>query len=363
MPLRCTWSVVSALRLGRPSPERAALHLWRPVPQEAACRFYFGWFLVGNEGMRAPHTPLLYSIKVRVYVGFCFPAFPTKNQSAIRNVAPCSIRKPPSGHLRVESALAPARLLESPSAASLAMSGGYSTSDASAAPMEFGYWKIRGLGAVFRMIFEYKEAKYEDKTYETGTDWFKDRKPAILEMNPLANLPYLVDGDKCICQTNAILYYLGQKFGLNGSTEAQKLRTEELLCEIYDVRNGMIDLVYPFKNVCRDEAEFKTKAESITGSPPFAKFEAILGFKDNVSGGKWFVLADGPGVADFHIWEMLDQHKMLAEKIGAPPVLEKFPKCKAFYEAFRALPTLQKYFASDAYKFDVNNKIANAYFA
>ncbi|CAE6966874.1 PGA, partial [Symbiodinium sp. CCMP2456] len=37
-----------------------------------------------------------------------------------------------------------------------------------AAPMEFGYWKIRGLGAVFRMLFEYKEAKYEDKQYETG---------------------------------------------------------------------------------------------------------------------------------------------------------------------------------------------------
>ncbi|CAE7366227.1 PGA [Symbiodinium sp. CCMP2592] len=244
----------------------------------------------------------------------------------------------------------------------IVMSGGYSKSDASAAPMEFGYWKIRGLGSVFRMLFEYKEAKYEDKQYETGEDWFKGRKPAILEMNPLANLPYLVDGDKCVCQTNAILHYLGDKYGLNGSTDAQKVRTEELLAEIYDVRNGMIDLVYPFKNATRDEAEFKTKAEGLSGSPPFGKFEAILGFKDNASGGKWFVLADGPGVADFHIWEMLDQHKMLAEKMGAAPILEKFPKCKAFYEAFRALPTLQKYFASDAYKLDINNKIAGPYF-
>ena len=242
------------------------------------------------------------------------------------------------------------------------MSGGYSKSDASAAPMEFGYWKIRGLGSVFRMLFEYKEAKYEDKQYETGVDWFKDRKPAILEMNPLANLPYLVDGEKCVCQTNAILHYLGDKYGLNGSTDAQKVRTEELLAEIYDVRNGMIDLVYPFKNATRNEEEFKTKAEALSGSPPFSKFEAILGFKDNASGGKWFVLADGPGVADFHIWEMLDQHKMLAEKMGAAPILEKFPKCKAFYEAFRALPTLQKYFASDAYKLDINNKIAGPYF-
>jgi len=245
---------------------------------------------------------------------------------------------------------------------SCAMSG-YAKTDASAAPIEFGYWKIRGLGAVFRMLLEYKEANYVDKQYCTGEDWFKERKPAILEMNPLANLPYLVDGDKCVCQTNAILYYLGGKYGLYGTTEAQKVRTEELLAEIYDVRNSMIDLVYPFKNVCRNEEEFKAKASSVMGSPPFAKFEAILNFKDNASGGKWFVLADGPGVADFHIWEMLDQHKMLAERMGGASIFEKFPKCKAFYDAFRALPTLQKYFVSDAYKLDVNSKLANTYFA
>ncbi|CAK9010726.1 Tryptophan--tRNA ligase [Durusdinium trenchii] len=206
---------------------------------------------------------------------------------------------------------------------------------------------------VFRMLLQYKEAKYVDKQYTRGEDWFKSRKPDILAMNPLANLPYLVDGETCICQTNAILSYLGDKFGLNGTTEAQKIRTQELLAEIYDVRNGMIDMVYPFKNVCRNKEEFDAKAAQVAGSPPFAKFEAILSFKGNASGGKWFVLADGPGVADFHIWEMLDQHKMLAERIGAPDIFEKFPKCKAFYEAFKALPTLQKYFASDDYKMDV----------
>jgi len=240
----------------------------------------------------------------------------------------------------------------------------YSGSAAPGAPLEFGYWKIRGLGAVFRMILEYKEANYVDKQYCTGEDWFKERKPAILAMNPLANLPYLVDGDKCICQTNAILSYLGDKYGMNGSTEAQKIRTQELLCEIYDVRNSMIDLVYPFKNVCRNKEEFAAKAEQTLSKPPFGKFESILGFKDNVSGGKWFVLADGPGVADFHIFEMLDQHKLLSERTGGPDIFAEFPKCKAFYDAFKALPTLKKYFESDTYKtMDVNNRAANSYFS
>ena len=66
---------------------------------------------------------------------------------------------------------------------------------------------------------------------------------------------------------NAILRYLGEKFGLYGASAAQKIRTKELLCEIYDVRNGMIDLVYPFKNVCHNKGEFDAKApESLRGS-------------------------------------------------------------------------------------------------
>lgn len=226
------------------------------------------------------------------------------------------------------------------------------------AEIEMGYWGIRGLGAVLRMIFEYKEAKYKDVQYTSGEAWFKGRKVELLKMNPLANLPYIVDGDTCVSQTNAIMVYLGDKFGMNGEDAAAKTRNLELLCEIYDVRNGIIELSYPFKQVNRTEEEFQKNALAKVESPPFAKFEAWLTHFNT----DWFVSASGPGVADFHIWEMLDQHSLLAEKLGKGPILEQFPKCKAFYERFRALPTLQKYFASDAYKLPVNNAMAKAYF-
>lgn len=221
-----------------------------------------------------------------------------------------------------------------------------------------GYWKIRGLGSVLRMILEYKEAKYKDVQYTSGEEWFKGRKVDLLKKNPLANLPYIVDGDTCVAQTNAVLVYLGDKFGMSGENEAAKTRNLELLCEIYDVRNGMIDLVYPFKQVNRTQEEFDANAAAKVDSPVFAKFEAWLEhYKTD-----WFVSASGPCVADFHIWEMLDQHHLLAEKLGKGPLLDKFPKCKAFYERFRALPTLQKYFASDDYKLPINNPGAKAYF-
>mmetsp|Transcript_126967 Transcript_126967/g.406498 ORF Transcript_126967/g.406498 Transcript_126967/m.406498 type:complete len:102 (-) Transcript_126967:64-369(-) len=70
----------------------------------------------------------------------------------------------------------------------------------------------------------------------------------------------------------------------------------------------------------------------------------------------------GPCTSDFHIWEMLDQHRLLSEKHNNGDIFADIPKCKAFYDRFRALPQLEKYFASDDYKLAVNNPIANACF-
>mmetsp|Transcript_45916 Transcript_45916/g.92604 ORF Transcript_45916/g.92604 Transcript_45916/m.92604 type:complete len:245 (-) Transcript_45916:123-857(-) len=225
-------------------------------------------------------------------------------------------------------------------------------------PVELGYWKIRGLGAVCRMLLEYAGAKYEDKQYADGASWFEGRKPDILKMNALANLPYLIDGSTCVCQTNSVLHYLGEKYGLSGATPEAWRQNDELLNEIYDVRNGMIDLVYPFKKINRDVTEFEASAAGIVDKLPFAKFEDILTRR-----GTDYFCGKAPCTADFHIWEMLDQHKLLAEKFGKPQALDGFPKCKAFHERFRKLPQLQKYFASEAYTLPINNPIANAYFS
>eukprot|EP00929_Paragymnodinium_shiwhaense_P104205 TRINITY_DN6834_c0_g1_i1.p1 TRINITY_DN6834_c0_g1~~TRINITY_DN6834_c0_g1_i1.p1 ORF type:complete len:363 (+),score=141.41 TRINITY_DN6834_c0_g1_i1:91-1179(+) len=234
---------------------------------------------------------------------------------------------------------------------------------------EIGYWGIRGLGAVLRMILEYKEAKYVDHIYsdkyvpegkdQKGALWFGEDKPKILEKNPLANLPYVTYGNDCVCQTNAVLNYLGQKLRLNGRSRMESLKNDQLLCEVYDVRNNMIDLVYAFKNCTRTEDEYKKKAGELCDKGAFAKFEAWFEKYDTeyLSGPK-------PLTADFHLWEMLDQHNILAERMSKPSIFDKIPKCKAFYDRFRALPSLSKYFESEAYKMPINNKMmAGAFFS
>jgi glutathione S-transferase len=223
--------------------------------------------------------------------------------------------------------------------------------------VEMGYWAIRGLGAPLRMILEYKGVKYTDNQYSDGDKWFKEDKPKLLEKNPLTNLPYVKAGDTVVTQSNACLSYLGMRLGMSGRDPVTKFNNEQLLCEIMDTRNAMIELVYPFKKVNRDEAEFNESAKK-SAEGPFDKYEAWLANSktDYFCGPK-------PLTADFHIWEMLDQHKMVAAKIGAPDFFTKFPLCKAFYDRFRAIESLQKYFESDSYKLPCNNKMANCYFA
>lgn len=222
--------------------------------------------------------------------------------------------------------------------------------------IEMGYWAIRGLGAPLRMMLEHSGIEYSDYSVEKPDQWFGTKKEEVKKMNPLANLPFLIDGDKCVCQTNAVFMYLGDRAGLNGKSAAERLMTLQMLEEIYDLRNRVIELVYPFKEVCRDKAEHDEKmAKHLTEGAKgnYGKFEAC------VAGP--FVLGAEISTADFHLFEMLDQHEIMATKTGKTSALGEFPKLKALHAAVKDSPTLKKYFESAAYKLPLNNNIANTY--
>jgi len=118
-------------------------------------------------------------------------------------------------------------------------------------------------------------------------------------------------------------------------------------------------LVYPFNGSTRDAEEFEKNCVSHMAEklPTFyAKFEAWLALH-----GKTFLVKDAPSTADFHLWEMLDQHEIIAQRKGQTSPLVNFPKLKAYYDAFRALPQLEKYFAGDAYALAINSAGSGAY--
>ena len=46
------------------------------------------------------------------------------------------------------------------------------------------------------------------------------------------NLPYVLDGERVVSQSNACLIYLGEKFGMMGSDEDERIAVHQLLCEV-----------------------------------------------------------------------------------------------------------------------------------
>ena len=91
-------------------------------------------------------------------------------------------------------------------------------------PITIGYWNIRGLAAPLRMLASYAgptsacrpprapfrtfdprsgedyiDEQHENHQNDDGSwgrcDWFAHRKPELKRLNPLINLPYVIDGD------------------------------------------------------------------------------------------------------------------------------------------------------------------------
>lgn len=232
-----------------------------------------------------------------------------------------------------------------------------------------GYWSIRGLGAPLRMMAMYAGAKliaenYDLKCKEGGgfdaSPW-TNAKPALRAKNPLMNLPYVIDGDVIVTQTNACFAYLGRKFGLLGSNDLEASQCEQLLCEIYDIRGAMVGFAY---SPSPSDEDAKEKAIALCGkvcssySGGFPKLdEWLTQQKGNGSSGN-FLVGDKASAPDFHLYEMLYQFDVMCKHYGIPNLVENYPNLKNFLNNFGSLPQNSKYFSSKLAALPFNNKAA-----
>jgi hypothetical protein len=218
------------------------------------------------------------------------------------------------------------------------------------------YWSIRGLAAPLRMMCEYAGAEYEAVTYDVtekdggGWDvsaWFSV-KPELKAQNGYMNLPYVTDGTLCIAQTNACFSHLGRVLGLYGSTYTETAQCEQTLCQVMDLRNDAVKMFYG----ATPEDNF---VGHLNGSvqTQYDKFETFL-----QQGGTAFTAGATPTAGDFHLFEMIDQHEILAKATDNPSPVADFPLLTKLYTAFKAMPQLAGYFAGPLYALPLNNKMA-----
>ena len=89
-----------------------------------------------------------------------------------------------------------------------------------------GYWDIRGLAQPIKLLLAYTGTEYQDKRFPCGpgpefdrSQWFDNKFSFGLDF---PNLPYYIDGDVKLSQSNAILRYIARKHDMLGKTDKEK---------------------------------------------------------------------------------------------------------------------------------------------
>jgi len=205
-----------------------------------------------------------------------------------------------------------------------------------------GYWDIRGLGEACRLLLRY-----------TGTDWVDKRQSLdfgawmALKFNlglDFPNLPYLIDVNMKISQSVAIIRYLGRKFNLAASTEAEQVRLDLAEQEISDMKQAQIRFCYNPDLIRKDKVVIAPLLAKLS-----CEYKTILtvklGLMDAFMGAGPWMLGERLTYVDFMAYEYLDHMRR-----QFPDHFKDAGNINGFMTRFEALPKMKEWFDSEQYK-------------
>ena len=246
-----------------------------------------------------------------------------------------------------------------------------------------GYWSTKGLGSASRQMIIYAGVPLIAKIYKVlpkeennqiiyeGSSWHDNDKIDLKKKNSLINLPYLKylkdDKEFIISHSNTCLTFLGKEFGMFGETQEEELECEQLLQETVDLRSIVTRFAYTHFNSKDEELlaakEVYNTAFENSNSGKLQKFEHWLSSKEK-SKTKLFLVGNKISSPDFNLFDTLDLYCEFllyynfvenADKNNVFALL-KFPLISDFFNNFKQLPKMQKYFESELYKLPFTNK-------
>ena len=246
-----------------------------------------------------------------------------------------------------------------------------------------GYWSTKGLGSASRQMIIYAGVPLIAKIYKVlpkeennqiiyeGSSWHDNDKIDLKKKNSLINLPYLKyfkdDKEFIISHSNTCLTFLGKEFGMFGETQEEELECEQLLQETVDLRSIVTRFAYTHFNSKDEELlaakEVYNTAFENSNSGKLQKFEHWLSSKDK-SKTQLFLVGNKISSPDFNLFDTLDLYCEFllyynfvenADKNNVFALL-KYPLISDFFNNFKKLSKMQKYFESELYKLPFTNK-------
>ncbi|KAM5140464.1 uncharacterized protein ACMZJ9_014317 [Mantella aurantiaca] len=193
------------------------------------------------------------------------------------------------------------------------------------------YFPVRGRAEAIRLLLADQGASWTDDEVQIG-DWMSG-KSEVKKAAVFGQLPRFQDGDFVLYQTNAILRYLGRKFGIAGSNEQERAIIDM-------VNDGVEDLRLKYSRFMF--FEYETGKEKYGNELPnhLTHFEKIL---SKNSDGTKFLVGDKISYADYNLLDLLQCHISVF-----PDCLSSFPLLKAYIDRIVARSKLSEYLNSDA---------------
>jgi glutathione S-transferase len=111
--------------------------------------------------------------------------------------------------------------------------------------LTLGYWGIRGRGQVTRLVCAYTGIEWEEKTYTNPEEWFGKDKQELGILFP--NLPYIIDGDLKISESDVLPRYVIKKSGkteLLGKDPKDMALVDNVIYVVLDLWNPISQLFF-----------------------------------------------------------------------------------------------------------------------
>lgn len=180
-----------------------------------------------------------------------------------------------------------------------------------------GYWKIRGLVSPIRYILSHAKVDFENVDYEltdapdfNAEQWTSVKYTLGLDF---PNLPYFVDGDLKLTESQAIMRYIVNKWApeLAGKTIEDKARVDMVIGVISDIKSQTSGHCYGSGDKEAATKNAETKLE------PVVKF----------LGAKNFLVGDYVTFVDFLFFELLE----LLELVSDGHINKHYPTLAAYH--------------------------------
>jgi glutathione S-transferase len=165
----------------------------------------------------------------------------------------------------------------------------------------------------------------------------RDEWPALKPTTPFGSLPFLeVEGHPPIAQSNAILAYIGRRYGAHPSDPVEAARHEAVMAHVEDLR---ATLAAGGRNA--DEATKKHAREHMAST----SIPAWAGYVERQIGDGPFYAGDRPQVVDVKLYMGMRAFRRGVMDYIPTTVFDAFPKLIRLYDAVEAWPAVKAFIA------------------